>query len=67
VNYPRRTGFSGLTYTVMKSDDLNTWTPVTYDIFDENTTQVPGKSVEMVTDKVKSPAQRSFFRLKVNQ
>jgi hypothetical protein len=67
VDYPRRTGFSGLIYTVMKSDDLINWSPVAFGVFDETTTPISGRPMEMVTDKIISPTQGAFFRLKVNQ
>jgi hypothetical protein len=65
LSYPRRTGFSGLVYTVWKSDDLLTWTPVTFGIADESTQSVAGKSVEVVTDRIGNLSERAFFRLEV--
>ncbi|MDB6018444.1 MAG: Laminin sub domain 2 [Pedosphaera sp.] len=65
LSYPRRTGFSGLVYTVWESDDLLTWTPVTFGIADESTQPVAGKSVEIVTDKIGNLSARAFFRLEV--
>ena len=46
LSYPRRTGFSGLRYTVLKSDDLIMWSPVTNGYLDETTEPVTGRSVE---------------------
>ena len=66
VIFPRRTGFSGVNYTVLKSDDLILWTPVTFGIFDETTTPIPGKAMEIVNDKILNQTQGGYFRLKVN-
>lgn len=66
VIFPRRTGFPGVTYTVLKSDDLITWTPVSFGVFDETTTPIPGKAMEMVNDKILNQTQGGYFRLKVN-
>ncbi len=64
LTYPRRTGFSGLTYTVVKSDDLVTWLPVTDGILYESVQPLSG-GMEMVTDLIVDVSQRAFFRIQV--
>ena len=66
VSYPRRTGFSGLRYSVLKSDDLVSWSPVTDGYFDETTQPVPGKSLEIVSDRIVNVAGATFFRIVVD-
>lgn len=66
LSYPRRTGFSGLRYTVWKSDDLAVWTPVTDGYLDETTQAVPGRPLEMVSGRIVNVAGSAFFRLEVS-
>ncbi|HXI70310.1 MAG TPA: LamG-like jellyroll fold domain-containing protein [Verrucomicrobiae bacterium] len=65
LTFPRRTGFSGLIYTVLKSDDLVSWLPVAEGIFSETTQPVAGKNVEIVTDQLVNVSGRAFFRIQV--
>lgn len=65
LSYPRRTGFSGLAYTILQSDDLTTWSPIEDGIIDESTQIVPGKSLEIVTGRIVDLSQQAFFRLEV--
>ena len=66
ISYPRRTGFSGLQYTVLKSDDLISWTPVAHGYLDETTQPVPGKPLEIVMARIVNVAGGAFFRLEVD-
>jgi len=66
LTYPRRTGFSGLRYTVLKSDDLITWSPVADGYLDEMTQPVPGRPLEIVTARIVNVAAGAFFRLEVD-
>ena len=64
LNYPRRTGFSGLIYTVLKSDDLINWSPAD-EILSESVQPVPGQNLEIVTEQIVIVSQRAFFRIVV--
>lgn len=66
LTYPRRTGFSGLRYTIWKSDDLVNWLPITNGYLNETTQAVPGKSMEIVTARIVDVSQSAFFRLEVD-
>lgn len=63
--YLRRTGFSGLIYTVLKFDDLATWSPVADGILPESVQPVSGKNMEIVTDQIVNISPRAFFRIEV--
>lgn len=65
LSYPRRTGFSGLRYTVWKSDDLTAWAPVTDGYLDESAQPVPGRPLEMVSARIVNVTDGAFFRLEV--
>ncbi|MDB6123106.1 MAG: Laminin sub domain 2 [Pedosphaera sp.] len=65
LSYPRRTGFSGLRYGILKSDDLITWSPIGDGVLGESVQSVPGKSLEIVTQTIATDSQRAFFRLEV--
>lgn len=67
LSYPRRTGFSGLRYTVWKSDDLAAWAPVTDGYLNEVTQPVLGQPLEMVSGRIVNVTTGAFFRLEVNQ
>jgi hypothetical protein len=64
LSYPRRTGLSGLIYTVWKSEDLNTWSPVTNGDF-ESVQIIPGNPLEWFDGKIANISERTFFRLEV--
>jgi len=64
LSYPRRTGFSGLIYTVLKSDDLVTWSAAD-EIFSESTQPVLGTNMEIVTEQILGASQSAFFRIEV--
>lgn len=66
LSYPRRTGFSGLRYTVWKSNDLMTWAPVTDGMLDEMSEAVLGQPLEMVSGRIVNVSGSAFFRLEVN-
>jgi glucose/arabinose dehydrogenase len=66
LSYPRRTSFSGLRYTLLKSNDLLTWSPIGNSVLAESVQGVAGQSVEIVTDKIANDAQAAFFRLEVD-
>ena len=65
ISYPRRTGFSGLQYTVLKSADLFSWTPVPDGYLAETTQPVSGKPLEMVTARIVDASGGGFLRLQV--
>ena len=65
LSYPRRTGFSGLEYAVLKSDDLLTWTPLPDGYVQETTQPVPGRPLEIVLARVVEVSEGAFFRLHV--
>jgi len=65
LNYPRRTGITGLRYTVLQSDDLLTWSAVPNNFLEETTQAVPGQALEMVTGRIVNVVTRAFFRLEV--
>ena len=64
LTYLRRTGFSGLIYTVLKSDDLINWSAAD-DILSESTQPVPGTNMEIVTEQIVDVSQSAFFRIEV--
>ena len=63
--YPRRTGFSGLRYTILQSDDLVSWSAVGDGFLDESTQPIPGESLQIVSGRVMDVAGHAFFRLEV--
>jgi uncharacterized repeat protein (TIGR03806 family) len=66
LTYPRRTGISGLRYTIWKSDDLLAWTPVTNEeVIEEMTQPVPGQPVELVWNRIVSATAGAFFRIEI--
>src|SRR5205814_1205423 len=65
LSYPKRTGFSGLRYTVLKSDDLITWASVADGDLEETTQSVPGRPLELVTARIVNVVAGAFFRLEV--
>jgi hypothetical protein len=65
LSFPRRTGFSGLRYTVLQSSDLVTWSPVAQGDLQETTQPVPGRAFDLVTDRILNVLGQSFFRLEV--
>jgi hypothetical protein len=66
LGYPRRTVFSGLRYTVIKSYDLVAWSPVADGELIETTQPVPGWTMETVTARLVDVSQGAFFRLQVD-
>jgi hypothetical protein len=66
LTYPRRTGFSGLRYTVLQSDDLLSWSAVGSGFLEESTQTVPGDALEIVSGRIVEVAGRAFFRLEVD-
>ena len=64
LSYPRRTGFSGLIYTLLKSDDLVTWSAAD-GIVSESVQAVANTNMEIVTDQIINLAQGAFFRIQV--
>jgi hypothetical protein len=64
LSYPRRSGLSGLVYTVLKSDDLINWSPVADEEF-ESFQIIPGTPLERVNGTIANISQRTFFRLEV--
>jgi uncharacterized repeat protein (TIGR03806 family) len=65
LTYPRRTGISGLRYTIWKSDDLLAWAPVTNEVIEEMTQPVPGQPVELVWNRIVSATTSAFFRIEI--
>jgi hypothetical protein len=65
LTYPRRSGFSGLRYMILKSDDLITWEPVPDGYLAENIQPVPGHPLETVTARIVDATHGGFFRLQI--
>ena len=65
LTYPRRTGFSGLRYTLVMSNNLLSWSPVLEGYISETAQPVPGKAMEIVTDRIVNIADAAYFRLQV--
>jgi glucose/arabinose dehydrogenase len=65
LTYPRRTGFSGLRYTVLKSVDLLSWTHAPDGYLNETAQPVSGKAMEIVTDQIVNVAGTTYFRLQI--
>ncbi len=65
LTYPRRTGLSGLQYTVLRSNDLFTWAAVAGGDLEETTQPIAGRPMETVTARIVNATDRAFFRLQV--
>ncbi len=65
LSYPRRTGFSGVEYAVLMSDDLLNWSPVENGILTESVQAGPNPGMETVSAKIVDISQRAFFRIEV--
>jgi uncharacterized repeat protein (TIGR03806 family) len=65
LSYPRRTGVTGLQYTIWKSADLGGWAPVTDEVIEELVEPIPGQPLELVWSRIVAVTGRAFFRIQI--
>ena len=66
LSYPRRTGYSGLRYTIWESEDLTAWAPVPSDAIEEVIQPVSGQPIEMVWNRILEVEHSAFYRVEIS-